>query len=99
MQQIAPGELFIEQGRTPDWVYVITSGCAEIPNKRENITRTSGEIIGEMSLLEPDSLATADVHAGDQGCSVVCIPRELVAKLPRAVEMIRKRKLQLSHQP
>ncbi|HWQ14006.1 MAG TPA: SpoIIE family protein phosphatase [Roseiflexaceae bacterium] len=62
------GQVLFYEGERGDWLYVILSGQVEIvkalgtPDERLLGVRASGDFIGEMSLINPDSLRTASAR-------------------------------------
>jgi CRP-like cAMP-binding protein len=89
------GERFITHGEEPECVFVVIGGEAVItlPENGPVLSRGAGSILGEMSLLEPDHAATADVAAGPEGVELICIPRELFALCPEAVRLLREKRI------
>lgn len=67
-----PGTLLFREGDTGDHFYVVLSGSIAIvkalgtPDERLVGVRGQGEFVGEMSLLNADSLRTASVRAYDR---------------------------------
>ena len=91
LQRLEPGAVLLEQGQTVSALYLVLAGEARIQVKSEGRLRVvgssrRGELLGEMSLLNPDeSGASAQVDAPD-GLEVLRIDKaELIAGLANDV--------------
>jgi CRP/FNR family transcriptional regulator, cyclic AMP receptor protein len=84
-RDIAAGTVVIEEGKSIDALYILLDGTFAVTGKQfgsEEIRLGSGEVVGEISLLDSRP-TTARVTAATH-CVALAVPRdELVAKLGR----------------
>ena len=66
---IAPSTIFVREGEPGDHVYLLVTGSVEIikalgtTDERSFGLRGPGDVIGEMSLIDPDARRSASVRA------------------------------------
>jgi sigma-B regulation protein RsbU (phosphoserine phosphatase) len=105
-RQFNPGEILFREGERGDRFYVVRKGEVEIvkamgsPQENISAARGPGEFIGEMSLLNRDSLRTASVRALSQVVLWEMTRRDFDTLLNRypqlAYEMVRVLSLRLT---
>ena len=67
--QFAPGEIFVHEGEPGECAYILFGGTVEIlkslgtPDERSFGLRAPGDVIGEMSLVDPGQPRSASVRA------------------------------------
>ncbi len=75
---LLPGERLLRQDIENDTLYLISRGRVKVLHDDQLVAhREAGEIVGEISVLEPDGVATADVDAVDW-CEMLAFPGQLV---------------------